>query len=139
MSTRFRNVSLLRMAFFLTVQAHSLVNEGKSTYVIILPANPIPAEHYAANELAEYIAKASGAQLPGLEAAEAVAGVPVILLRYNPEYRSKEWSIDIGAAKIMISGGRTRGLLYGVYDFLERFAGVRWIEENTENIYVNST
>lgn len=80
-----------------------------------------------------------GGQLPGLEAAEAVAGVPAILLRYNPEYRCEEWSIDIGAAKIMISGGRTRGLLYDVYDFLERFSGVRWLGENTENIYVNST
>jgi len=79
----------------------------------------------------------SGVTIPVQQDNEAVAG-PMILVGNGPLLRQIDDSIDFDdlgkegfiirtrSPHILIAGGRERGTLYGVYDFLEDVLGCRW-------------
>jgi hypothetical protein len=102
-------------------------------------ANPeaMPAERYAAEEFQRLFAQAMGIQLPiryyaperahhvyiGPSAALTESGVSVDLAAMGEE----AFQIIVGRDRIAILGGRPRGTLYGVYQFLEDALGVRFL------------
>jgi len=57
-------IALLLLAGAVSAQAITLVENGQSRYRIVIPANAIASERYAAEELQRYIEKISGAKLP---------------------------------------------------------------------------
>lgn len=53
--------------------------------------------------------------------------VPSFRLSINPDLAEEQWFISRSAgADINISGGSARGVLYGVYEFLETIVGIRF-------------
>jgi hypothetical protein len=47
--------------------------------------------------------------------------------------KDEEWQVKaLGGGKIRIAGGGERGVLYAVYNFLEKFVGVRWFSPTVE-------
>jgi hypothetical protein len=44
----------------------------------------------------------------------------------------EEWVIRSVNSNLVIAGGRPRGTLYAVYEFLERYVGVRFLDAHTE-------
>lgn len=84
----------------------------------VLPADPRPSETYAAQEYATWTAKLTGAKSPELEIVrEDGLGEDGFRLRN-------------AGGRLVVSGGR-RGVLYGVYEALERFAGIEWLSIST--------
>lgn len=88
------------------------------------------AEQCAAQELADYLAKATGAacELVAEGAAAAILVGPTAAARAaklvpaGPE----AWRCKLVGEQVVIAGGRPRGTLYGVYHFLEDVVGVHW-------------
>ena len=55
-----------------------------------------------------------------------------IVLGINEALRSQEWHMENRQGILQIHGGDTFGLVYGIYDFLERYAGCSWLAPDTE-------
>lgn len=121
----------------------TLAAKGKSPYRIVLPADPIPSERYAAEELQRYLEKITGAHIPIAPDSSPLASHE-ILLGNNTHLANSRVPVDftgLGAdgfvlrtdrARLIIAGGRPRGTLNGVYTFLEERLGVRWFTTDLE-------
>ncbi len=110
-----------------------LARGGKAEGAIVLPENPTPAEKYAARELADYLKKITGAEF----AVEAAGGArAAVRLQHDPALAGEECRLkgDAAAKALVISGGRPRGVLYGVYALLEDHLGCRWYTRDAERV-----
>lgn len=91
------------------------------------------AERYAAEELARYLGQMTGAAFPVTNAA---TGGPAIALAYAPGLGMESYRlrVDPSAGRLLIEGGRPRGVLYGVYALLEDHLGCRWYTREVARI-----
>lgn len=118
--------------------APALARDGRTTYVIAVAGDAIPAEEKAARELAEYLRQITGATFATRPEAQVPATAPQILVgagaRVKQLLPGQDWAA-LGADSVVLktvgrnlvlAGGRPRGTLYAVYQFLEEQAGVRW-------------
>jgi hypothetical protein len=121
----------------------TLAARGASSYRIIIPANPLPSERYAAEELQRYLEQISAANLPILTDTDR-PGSREILLGDNAHLRQLGLNLDFDKLgtdgfslltknnRLIIAGGKPRGTLYGVYSLLEDHLGVRWFAPGVE-------
>ena len=128
-------------------RAVELVRDRKATAVIVIPADPFPAETYAAKELQYHVQRSSGVELPiisedkpipagahvylGHCKASAIAGVDPSSLPGN-SYLLKTIGDDLFICGKDSKGDPLdrdthEGTLFGVYDILETNLGVRWL------------
>ena len=125
-----------------------LAVNGKTEYVIAVGTNAIPAEQYAAKDLSNYLQKITGAAFPVVAEKDAAKAKAVIYvgatdfavkngIRQNT-LDDEEWIIRNVGKNLIITGGRPRGTLYGVYEFLEQ-QGCAWFDELTESIPKKAT
>lgn len=109
-----------------------LTNNGKSDYTIIIPANATPIEQKAGKELQTYLGKISGVQLP-IASDNTSAGKNEILVGKTNRVNGINYNnlgedgllIKTNGNKLIITGGKRKGVLYGVYTFLEEYLGCR--------------
>ncbi|MEW6752147.1 MAG: DUF4838 domain-containing protein [Candidatus Latescibacterota bacterium] len=113
------------MSIHRTFSGADLDTRALDGWSIGLPADATPAEEYAAAELRDWVERATGARLrlgaPGRpEAAQVVLA--------NAAGMGEEgFSIELEPQGLRIQGGRPRGVLYGVYQFLEEALRVRFL------------
>ena len=126
----------------------TLVTSGKAAAVLVLPANPLPVETFAAEELAYHVGKASGAQLmtvketdlpaqpagriylgntqaartAGLEGAKLAPEVFVLRTK-----GSNFFIVGHDSEGDALSSMTWAGTLYGVYELLDSVMNVRWL------------
>lgn len=113
-----------------------LARNGKTAYVIITQPGRTEAEQHAADELAHFLARMTGAtfcvhQDNGVLSEKAILIGPgpaasrcfpdVNLATLGPE----EFIIRFRDQRLLLAGGRPRGTLYAVYRFLDAL-GCRW-------------
>ena len=120
----------------------TLAAGGKTTFKIVTAANSMPAERTAAVELANYLKKVTGVEFPVVTESGAPVNSPAIYLGWTDFAASQgidsaglgaeEWLLRRVGDDLVITGGLPRGTLYGVYAFLEREAGVYWLDRDTE-------
>lgn len=110
-----------------------LAQDSRPQAQILIPGQATETELFAAAELRDYLEKMTGARLTILPEGEA-SGDPAILvgntLKAPPELKSKDADAFIVRRQngsLIIAGASDRGTLYGVYDFLERELGCRWL------------
>jgi len=123
------------MLFFtMGVQAFSLVEEGNPNATIVIPENATEREKHAAAILQEYIQRSTGAKL--LVATAASGNVihigqtrQVVALKLGRDKLDEDGFLlqGIDNSNYVIVGGGDWGTEFGVYDFLERYLGVRWL------------
>jgi hypothetical protein len=106
-------------------------------WTIVLAEQAIPSERYAAQEFRSLAEQALGFQLA--VASEAPEGRPCVRIgpgalaaddreRLHAAGLGEEGCyIRIAPTEIAIAGGRPRGTLYAVYEFWERYCGVRFL------------
>lgn len=86
-----------------------------------------PSFAYAANEFSKYVEKMTGVVLP-----RAASTRTVVLRRKGAGVSGDAFSLKVEGDRLVISGGE-RGVIYGVYEVLERFGGCgffsSWCEE----------
>ena len=116
----------------------TIAQGGKTSYAIIVPDDAIPAERTAASELVDYLEQISGAKLEIRDESKAPAGAATIYV--GPGKRAKALAAGVAwdqlghdgivmktvGNDLVLAGGRPRGTLYAVYQFLEEFQHVRW-------------
>ena len=105
-----------------------ITSEGEAHAVIVLRENAVEREREAAAELQTYVERATDATLPIRTDREPSSEYAIrLLVDPDPQRSSPEsFHIHIEALGTRISSQTPLGVLYGVYEFLERFVGVRW-------------
>jgi hypothetical protein len=138
-----------------------LVQDGRPASVIVLPAQPNAVERYAAQELSAHVARATGATLAvHNEDALARAGAAIRIYLGNTQAAqragldgkklARETFTLRGADQALFIVGRdesgdpldrdtSAGTLFGVYEWLERELGVRWLWPGDPGTYVPGT
>jgi hypothetical protein len=128
-----------------------LTQNGKSSYVIVLAGDAIPAEKTAAQQLQVHLQKVTGATLPIKNQSEVTAASPQILVGAGTRVKGllpqQNWSalgtdgivIKTVGKNLILAGGRPRGALYAVFEFLEKSVGVRWWTPTESTIPKKST
>lgn len=121
-------------------QAQQLVlsANGHSDYVIATPRDAIPAETNAAIQFQKYFQQITGVQLTVKSETDTDDAQKQILIgagnRAKALLPGQAWNelghdgilIKTVGHQLILAGGRPRGTLYAVYQFLEDVAGCRW-------------
>jgi len=116
----------------------TLIEDGVSQYVIVVGADAIPAELTAAAKLQGFLKQISGVELAIVEDSAPERDKEIVVgdtkrytVDYAPEGReplgTDGFIIRTVGDKLVLAGGKPRGTLYSVYDFLEKFLGCRWL------------
>lgn len=121
--------------------------DGASDYIILTPALPQPAESTAATELASVLGQVTGATLEVVAENRArdvstqgfFISVGDTELYREQDFRAEDLNTDGFLIKtvdntLFIIGENQRGTLYGVYEFLEREAGCRFLSPSYDHI-----
>ncbi len=114
---------------------YALATAGRPAASIVLPANTGPVLRHAAEELARYLAKVSGATLA--IAPEPIEGLYPVRLTVvaasatglPPEVaqlRDDGFVIAADRSGLRVLSREPVGVLFGVYHLLKRYAGLRW-------------
>ena len=103
---------------------------------IVLPNDASEVETTAASEMVAYLKKMTGKVVPvmneGANNGDAIfIGATEFAKKNNVTYTDNNgigegWAIKAIGNSLVITGGETRGTLYGVYHLLEDHFGVRW-------------
>ncbi|HIE03284.1 MAG TPA: DUF4838 domain-containing protein [Candidatus Latescibacteria bacterium] len=114
-----------------------LVRGGRPMATVVVPKDAPEEVVEAARTLVEYVRKSTGASLEvrtykeGLEGTLVHVGDDPYVRKALPELqRLDEDGLVIRAVdrrNLIIAGSTPLGTEYGVYEFLERFVGVRWL------------
>ncbi len=120
-----------------------LSSNGKTSYAIVVSNDATEAESFAAAELSAYLKRVTGADFRIVKDQTPVPSPAIhvgstTLARKNgadgSRLDSEEWIVKQVGRDLILSGGRPRGVLYGVYDFLGKYAGCRWYDLLTEKV-----
>lgn len=113
-----------------------LAADGIARVEVYLADGASPAERTAARELVDYLTKVTGARFEVLPEADDPGDGRAIVVGPSAAARSiddsagepgdEEWVLRTVGDRLHLFGGRPRGTLYAVYEFLERHVGVRW-------------
>ena len=108
------------------------------TWDIVVAESATEAEKYAAAEFRSLFEQASGTALPvvaepGDRPGHVFIGPDVVKSGPN-DLGDEDLHIRIVADRIDITGGRPRGTLYGVYEFFEKYLGVRFLTHDHTHV-----
>lgn len=139
----------------------TLVQDGQATAAIVTADNPTPTTQYAAEELARHIEKATGVALEILPESAIPDGLhtrvylgdTVTGQHYgiDTEHLSREACILRSVGNDLFIAGHDAGgdplsthnpdagTLFGVYEVLERYLGVRWLWPEDLGTYIPAT
>ncbi len=120
------------------IQRYVLFENGQTDYRIVLGDEAGESEIWAANELQHWLKEISGIEFPvaddsrDLSSHEIIVGInrhtEQILGGRTPKLQpgDESFTIENAGPHILIYGGKERGTMYGVMDFLEQDFGCRW-------------
>ena len=130
---------------------YKLIDNGVSEYLVVLPANPMPNEVVASEELNYFLSAATGAELPVVREDEyTVTATSSVICIGNTAYAdSQNIKTDgkLGRSGYIMktvenqlfirSDGNGMGCVYAVYDLLESIIGYRYYY--VDEIYYEET
>jgi len=122
-----------------SAHAATIVDEGEARAAIVLPAEASDTLQEAAALLADYIEQSSGAAIPVI-AEGALPPEDATLIHLGPTSAAAPVIANFGdladdgfvirasgGDEVIIAGPTDAGIAFGVYEFLERYVGVRWL------------
>ena len=123
----------------------TLARAGKSSCVIVQADNATEPEKFAAKELATFLKRVTGAEFPVAaeqsltddRASRIYVGWTQYATRHDidtSKLGEEEWVIRTIDDDLVLTGGRPRGTMYAVYEFLEDHVGCHWLDRKTEVI-----
>ncbi len=113
----------------------TLANDGKTSFVVVMSAEPSLEEQTAAQWLSETLEQVTGAKFPiraaGAKAANDATEYEIRVLT-DSTLKPEEWLIQTSGDSLLLTGGRPRGAIYAVCEFLETHVGVERLDPFTE-------
>lgn len=114
-----------------------LIKGSRCLAQVVEPDEPSPLEHRAATELSRYLGKIGGAQVAVVRESGSHDGPRILVggtragrgIVAEPEARrqgGEGFIIRTRGNDVAIVGGGEYGTLYGAYELLEKYLGVRW-------------
>lgn len=100
-----------------------VVKASKPQGGILVPDHPTPQETNAAAQLQHWIKEITGATLP---IHNGKARVSVLAIRTEGALGDEGYAIAVSGSQIILSGGKTRGVMNAVYALLEEDLGCRF-------------
>jgi hypothetical protein len=100
----------------------TIVENAQPRYSIVIPHKPTTEEQKAADDLQQWIKEMTGAALP----IRFVASGASIHIQTDPSLEPEQYKIAVQGKDLLLSGGKTRGVINAVYAFLEEDLGCRW-------------
>lgn len=126
---------------------YPLLQDGKAVSQIIVAEDaPLPVQ-YAARELARYLAKISAGETPSIAPVKTDNLYPVFLGTAQDQTLTVAAGVQVSGLKeggfairagrdgLYIIGGDPVGALYGAYEILKKYGGIRWIFPGEEGEY----
>jgi len=114
-----------------------LVRDNKQLALIVVPDGASAQTKATASKLAAFVKEASGAELPVVAEKDLVADTkqPLVLIgqtklwpvSFEKDFDDDGFIITVQNHLVSICGPTDYGTEFGVYDFLERYLGVRWL------------
>lgn len=140
MKTAFFHSSLIAAATFLLAggaNAMTIVENQKPLATIVIDAHADAQIRDAAKTLQQYVQQSSGAQLPIATSPGQRFNIHLGKSAFTTRLPLASQPLDregfilqkVDADNYVVWGGSGQGVEYGVYEMLERFAGVRWLAE----------
>ena len=96
--------------------------------MVVVSARAPESARYAARELCNHVKKMTGVALS--VATDAPESGKAVVLGDSPDLDAEGFRIAVKGSRLLVLGGGPRGVLYGVYELLERFGGCGWFSPN---------
>ena len=117
-----------------------IVVAAAAGFSVVSPEAPAAWERTAAEEVSNYLARASSGgkvSVDGREGAVFHVGDTALARErgmLSSAFKDEEWAVRSFGRDVVINGGGTRGCLYAAYHFLEDALGVRFWSEQEEDV-----
>lgn len=117
-----------------------LTRDGATDYQIVPSAEATEPEKFAVAELAIFLERVTGAEFPVAAEADGKrihVGWTEMAEQSGIDCEGlgeEEWVIRTVGEDLILAGGRPRGTMYAVYEFLEDYVGCHWLDRRTEVI-----
>ncbi|MEN6604112.1 MAG: DUF4838 domain-containing protein, partial [Bryobacteraceae bacterium] len=111
----------------------ALTRNGRSDYTIAVAGNAPAPERRAAEELQRFLAEISGARLPIANQCASKRCIQVGSSFAHRPFGPEEYWLRTAGETLIVTGGRPRGTLYGVYTLLDKL-GCRWYTTEVSRI-----
>lgn len=95
-----------------------------SGFKIVITPEAGKVETFAAEELAKYLNKVTNSEFPIVTSLSESGNIQLKIKSGEPQEGFTTELVD--GKNLVITGNSPRGLVYAVYDFLEKAAGIRW-------------
>ncbi|MFT3705764.1 MAG: DUF4838 domain-containing protein [Agriterribacter sp.] len=128
-------VILILLSFHtLMAQTIHLTHKGKSDYTIVIPQKATLVEIQAAKVFQDYINRISGAVMPVVDDQQKPSAHEIWIGKVNRAAAQNVRYDALGSdgllikttdQRLWITGGSRKGVIYGVYTFLENYLGCR--------------
>jgi len=134
---------MMYIIYITITEAHMLylADDKKTNYVIVYRKDHTDSEKTAAEELATYLEKITGANFPVVtDDASAEKHEIVVGFCDRPGCKAQKklgddgYTIKVSGERLLILGSAVRGALYGVYTFLEKYCGCRFFTKDFEKV-----
>lgn len=134
---------ILILALFLPAAAGAqlkLAQDSATDYTIVQSGDASGPEKFAAEELAMFLKRVTGAGFPIANATDGKrihVGWTEFAKQHGIECEKlgeEEWVMRTVGDDLILTGGRPRGTMYAVYEFLEDYVGCHWLDRKTEII-----
>lgn len=119
-------------SFFGKTQSIEIANNGISKAQIVIPKNATSVEREAADALRSYISRVSGVAVPVVYDVEKSLSSEILVGATSRTDKNVLSGVDPdgiviknSGPKLIISGGKDRGVLNAAYEFIEKYLGCR--------------
>ena len=126
-------ILLLTLTAAVAAEPLTVVREGRAEATIVLGSSPSEDDRFASAELVSYLRKATDAELTiggraPVRIHVGLAACPLAIRKRVVGLRGDGYLIEVRPGNLIVLAGQgRRGTSFAVYDFLERFVGVRWL------------
>ena len=127
-----------------TKEPMTLVENGEAKYTVVVSKTAPSSVLAVANELNTYVKQSTGVELPIVDDEKTVTGKYISIgdtKQFKDESGMDVSKIQNDGYHIKSVNGNTyinaplaRGVKFGVYTFLERFLGVRWLTDTVTHV-----
>lgn len=111
----------------------TLTKKAIPTSIIVLQEDADPATKHAASELALFLGKISGGKAPEIAKSTKKGVYPVFFsLVKDPKIAPEGFALSANAKGLRIEANKPIGLIYGAYEILKKYGGIRWLVPGEE-------